>query len=41
MLADRLIGLAQDADRSGLRDAAALLVGMAYSVLDRPAMDLS
>lgn len=34
MLADRLISLAEDADRSGHRDAASTLVNLAYSVLD-------
>ena len=37
ILADRLIALAQDADRAGYRDAASNLVTMAYSVLDAPA----
>ena len=34
MLADRLITLAQDADRAGYRDAATHLVSMAFTVLD-------
>ena len=34
MLADRLITLAQDADRAGFADAATHLVGLVYSVLD-------
>lgn len=34
MLADRLITLAQDAERAGYRDAATHLVTMAYTVLD-------
>ena len=34
MLADRLISLAQDADRAGYSDAASRLVGLVYSVLD-------
>ena len=33
-LADRLITLAQDADRAGYRKAASDLVNMVYSVLD-------
>ena len=32
--ADRLISLAHDADQAGLRDAAAVLVGLAFTVLD-------
>lgn len=34
MLADRLISLAQEADRAGYRDAATNLVTMAFTVLD-------
>ena len=34
ILADRLITLAQDADRAGYRDAASHLVTLVYSVLD-------
>ncbi len=34
VLADRLITLAQDADRAGYRDTASDLVTMAYTVLD-------
>ena len=34
MLADRLITLAQDADRAGYRDAASHLVSLVYTVLD-------
>ncbi len=34
MLADRLITLAQDADRAGLTEAASQIVGLVYSVLD-------
>ena len=37
MLSDRLITLAQDADRAGLRGAALRLIGLAHQVLDRPA----
>jgi hypothetical protein len=36
MLSDRLIGLAQDADRAGLRVTASELVRLACEVLDRP-----
>jgi hypothetical protein len=36
MLSDRLIGLAQDADRAGLRGPASLLVQLACDVLDAP-----
>ena len=35
VLADRLITLAQDADRAGYRDAASDLVSLVYTVLDR------
>lgn len=34
VLADRLISLAQQADREGYEDAASALVGLVYSVLD-------
>jgi hypothetical protein len=34
MLADRLITLAQDADRAGFQDTARRLVKVAYAVLD-------
>lgn len=34
MLADRLISLAQEADRAGLHDSASRLLGLVYSVLD-------
>ncbi len=34
MLADRLITLAQDADRAGLTGAASQIVGLVYAVLD-------
>ena len=34
MLADRLLTLAQDAERAGYRDAAAHLVALVYDVLD-------
>jgi len=34
VLADRLIRLAQDADRAGFADSANRLVGLAYAVLD-------
>jgi hypothetical protein len=37
-LADRLIQLASDADRAGFAGAAATLLGLAYSVLDRDAL---
>ena len=37
MLSDRLITLARDADRAGLRAAAVRLIGLAHEVLDRPA----
>lgn len=41
MLSDRLITLAQDADRAGLRGAALRLIGLAHQVLDRPAQGLA
>jgi hypothetical protein len=34
MLADRLISLAQEADRAGHPAAATTLIGLAYTVLD-------
>ena len=34
MLADRLISLAQEADRAGYCDSASKLIGLAYSVFD-------
>ncbi len=34
MLADRLISLAQDADRAGYLDSATRLLGLAYAVFD-------
>ncbi len=34
MLADRLITLAQDADRAGYQDSATRLLGLAYAVFD-------
>ncbi len=34
ILADRLISLAQDADRAGLHDSASRLLGLVYAVLD-------
>ena len=34
MLADRLITLAQEAERAGYRSSASLLVGMAYAVFE-------
>lgn len=34
MLADRLIGLAQEADRAGFTASASRLVGMAFAVFD-------
>jgi hypothetical protein len=34
VLADRLITLAQDADRAGYRDTASLLVTLTFSMLD-------
>ena len=37
VLADRLLTLAQDADRAGYLDAASQLVSLMYSVLDEPA----
>ena len=36
LLADRLITLAQEADRAGYRDTASNLVNLMYSVLDEP-----
>lgn len=36
VLVDRLITLAQDADRAGFRDAASQLVGLVYTVLEDP-----
>ena len=38
VIADRLISLAQDADRAGYKDAATRLVGLMYAVLDSPAV---
>jgi len=37
-LADRLIQLARDADHAGFAGAAATLLSLAYSVLDRDAL---
>ena len=34
VLADRLIALAQDADRAGFQSSALRLIGLAYAVLD-------
>ena len=34
VLADRLISLAQEADRAGLHDSASRIVGLVYAVLD-------
>lgn len=34
VLADRLISLAQEADRAGLHDSASRLLGLVYAVLD-------
>ena len=34
MLADRLISLAQEADRAGYTDSASRLVGLAFAVFD-------
>ena len=34
VLADRLITLAQDADRAGYKDSATRLIGLAYAVFD-------
>lgn len=34
VLSDRLISLARDADRVGLRESAGRLIALAYSVLD-------
>ncbi len=40
VLADRLISLAQDADRAGFADSATQLVSLAYQVLDKhPAVE--
>lgn len=36
VLADRLLTLAQDADRAGYRDTASSLVQLVYNVLDGP-----
>ena len=36
MLADRLIHLAQDADRVGMRQAATRLIDLAHAVFDEP-----
>ena len=36
VIADRLITLAQEADRAGYRTAASSLVTLMYSVLDEP-----
>jgi hypothetical protein len=36
MLSDRLLTLAQDADRAGYREAAEHLLSLAEEVLDRP-----
>lgn len=41
VLSDRLLTLAQDADRAGLRGAALRLLGLAHQVLDRPASGLA
>lgn len=38
ILADRLISLAQEADRAGLHDSASRLLGLVYSVLDEEAV---
>ncbi len=38
LLADRLISLAQEADRAGLHDSATRLLGLVYSVLDEEAV---
>jgi len=37
MLSDRLLSLAEDADRAGMRGAAEHLLGLASDVLDPPA----
>jgi hypothetical protein len=37
MLSDRLLTLAEDADKAGLRTAAESLLSLASKVLDRPA----
>ncbi|MEJ1975175.1 MAG: hypothetical protein WDN49_03060 [Acetobacteraceae bacterium] len=34
VLADRLLSLAQDADRAGFSDSAQRIVGLVYAVLD-------
>ncbi len=34
VLADRLIALAQEADRAGMHDSASRLLGLMYAVLD-------
>ena len=36
LIADRLITLAQEADRAGYRDTASDLVNLMFSVLDKP-----
>jgi hypothetical protein len=36
MLADRLIRLAEDADRGGMRQAATRLIDLAHTVFDEP-----
>ena len=36
VLADRLITLAQDADRAGYPESATKLLGLAYAVFDEP-----
>lgn len=41
VLSDRLLTLAQDADRAGLRGAALRLLGLAHQVLDRPTSGLA
>lgn len=41
LLADRLISLAQEADRAGLHDSAARLLGLVYSVLDDEAIPVA
>lgn len=38
ILADRLISLAQEADRVGLHDSASRLLGLVYAVLDEEAV---
>jgi hypothetical protein len=37
LLSDRLLTLAEDADKAGLRSAAQTLLSLASKVLDRPA----